>query len=297
MDKNFQPVVCIGDPGIESGVVSRVYADGSNQLRDLEKGLQQTGLMSHGSAKRLVGLVSDNSIFLGDHKSLGDLICREVDNDLRNPFLRETLGLVTVDRQKISPPDVYKILRLFHINHGLAYSCEFKTTTVITDAALGDIWQAKLSPLLQRHSLHSAEVFRSVLETKKIPNPSQLYFDSLISMVDILDLREDVQGRRFREWLSSTDYDPDTIKRALEAKKPWSKSWIIKALRWVAPKLMGTVNPLAGIIASCCDSYVLDRFLNGWHPNFFLDDKLKADLDAAIRNHDRAIRSSRQPPW
>jgi hypothetical protein len=294
LDKNFQPVVMLGDKGIQSGTAD---SDNDNRLEKLQKYLEQSPARSKDQVNRFINLTLDNAISLEESEKLSELICREVDNDLRNTSLRKVLGMVTEDRQKISPPDIYRMLQLFHINHGLAYSCEFKTATLITDATLGNVWQAKLTPLLQRYGRNSTEVFRSVLHEKEIPDPSGLYFDGIVTMHDILALREDVNGRRFREWLSSTDYNSTIIKEALEIKRPWTKSSIIKAVRWVTPKILGTLNPVAGSVASWLDSYVLDKFLQGWHPNFFLDDKLKAELDTAIQNHDRALRASRQPPW
>ena len=64
-------------------------------------------------------------------------------------------------------------------------------------------------------------------------------------------------------------------------------SKISSAIRLVACSALGLVSPITGIAASAVDSFVLNKILNGWNPNFFLDDKVKDRIDKCIKEKEQ----------
>ncbi|MBD8001373.1 SEC-C domain-containing protein [Phocaeicola sp. Sa1YUN3] len=56
----------------------------------------------------------------------------------------------------------------------------------------------------------------------------------------------------------------------------------INPIRFIGTNLIGLFGFIPGIVASAFDSFILDKILKGWHPNFFLDDKLKTMIDDCI---------------
>lgn len=55
----------------------------------------------------------------------------------------------------------------------------------------------------------------------------------------------------------------------------------------MACSAIGLVSNITGIAASAFDSFILNRVANGWHPNFFLDDKIKASIDKCIKEKEK----------
>ena len=60
---------------------------------------------------------------------------------------------------------------------------------------------------------------------------------------------------------------------------------------------MGLFSTISGVAASAFDSFILNKVAQGWHPNFFLDDNVKATIDAKIKENEEdakeAVRQER----
>ena len=65
---------------------------------------------------------------------------------------------------------------------------------------------------------------------------------------------------------------------------------LTKLLRFVVPNAIGLASNAAGLVASAIDSFLVRKFVGGWHPNIFLDDMLKAEVDSRIRANAAAIK-------
>ena len=61
-------------------------------------------------------------------------------------------------------------------------------------------------------------------------------------------------------------------------------SKVANAVRFVACSAIGIVNTVSGIAVSALDSFILNKIVQGWHPNFFLDEQLKERIDKCIKN-------------
>ena len=62
----------------------------------------------------------------------------------------------------------------------------------------------------------------------------------------------------------------------------------LQPIRMLACNLIGIGGFLPGVAASAFDSYVLDKVLKGWHPNFFLDNELKRIIDKCVEENNKA---------
>lgn len=69
-------------------------------------------------------------------------------------------------------------------------------------------------------------------------------------------------------------------------------SKISNAIRFITTNVIGIFGFLPGIVASGIDSFIINKIAQGWHPNFFLDDKLKLLIDNKIEKHEREARLS-----
>ena len=62
-------------------------------------------------------------------------------------------------------------------------------------------------------------------------------------------------------------------------------SKLTNPLRFIGSNLIGLLGFIPGLAASAFDSFILDKISKGWHPNFFLDDVLKKEIDKCIDNY------------
>ena len=87
------------------------------------------------------------------------------------------------------------------------------------------------------------------------------------------------EGDKFRKWLETIDPNADLVNRYIsEALAPaLSDKAIIKTARVAATGLAGLI-PGLGTVASVADTFFVDKLINGWKPNHFIDGKLKPIL-------------------
>ena len=58
--------------------------------------------------------------------------------------------------------------------------------------------------------------------------------------------------------------------RDLKSNKPW-----VKAVRILSQFLLGLAHPIVGIAVSSIDSYVVEKIINGWNPQLFVENVLR----------------------
>ena len=105
-----------------------------------------------------------------------------------------------------------------------------------------------------------------------------------LSIHEILQIRESFGGRRFRDWLTDTNYNINEIANELCAATKVK----FKNIRFVLTNI-ASLNPAIGLVVSAVDSFILDRILNGWHPNLYLDNKLRLVVDKAVKEQNKKV--------
>lgn len=112
----------------------------------------------------------------------------------------------------------------------------------------------------------------------------ELFYNQVIGLEDILKLRNSLQGKLFRYWALNDEYDEAQMQMdIMNSVHTVLGSKLSGAIRFVACSALGLVSSIPGIAASAIDSFILNKILNGWHPNFFLDDKVKERIDKCIQ--------------
>jgi len=213
------------------------------------------------------------------------VLTNEIDFDLQNRNLTTTNGIVSKNSKEIAPADVYKVLRLLFINKSLFLGNSLNAVAVKLDGVVKTLLQQKLSPLIQHGTTHDPiALFQNVLGEKKIPDFSGLYFSNILSIEDVLLFRDNIHGEKFRHWFLTTHYDSEKVHEILLSKNI-PQSILTKWLRFLIPNAIGIVNAPVGIVAGAIDSFIIDKIVGGWHPNFFLDDVLKAEIDSRLNLH------------
>lgn len=137
-------------------------------------------------------------------------------------------------------------------------------------------------------SVHSgSDALIRIEQQKGFPDLGELFVNRIIDLDDILKLRDSFNGKLFRYWAKSTEYEETLMRQdVMNSVNNVIGSKVLQPLRLLGTNLIGIAGFIPGIAASAFDSYILDSVLKGWHPNFFLDDKLKSLIDDSIKKNE-----------
>lgn len=217
-----------------------------------------------------------------DHDELSKKVLNEVAYDLKNKNLTEHLSIKSKNRDEVENTDILKILRLLQINSGLVYASEIQTDNLFTDGAIKSILNAKVSPIVNDSLKDSIGLINDITSKKGIPDLSDLYLNKIISIHDFISIVENSNGTKFRKWLVSQEYNHNAAINQLMKERPSLDGPLAKGLKFIITNAVGLINPIAGLGASAVESFLLNKFLEGWHPNLFLDNILMRQIDKRI---------------
>lgn len=288
----------IDDKGLSFGVIDKKshyvlvnFYDVTNKHGELN-GIQwlEDRLIGH----RKFDKVKSNLILINSERNnkfldsnVNDIIKKETAYDLNNFNLTKSYGLTTHSLENISNADIYKILRIVNINRGLIYSSFVNTNNINIDGDAKSIIELKISPILQKGIVQNPnDIFTETIYKKGIPDFSFLYSNGLLKIDDILKLRNNFHGKQFRVWCEEQNFDKDEIEKGLLNSGDSLYVRIPKLLRWLIPETIGAIRPDIGLALSVAESFVIDKVLNKWHPNLFLDNELKNIIDKKMNQYE-----------
>lgn len=118
---------------------------------------------------------------------------------------------------------------------------------------------------------------------------SELVLPDCPSVRDVIDSRERSfaeflkvldRAQKFKAWLAKANPDQNLVSEYIEAMKAdtWADKIPVKVLRYLFSLGTGCADPTGGMVSGAADTFLLDRFMKGWRPNHFIDDRLKPFL-------------------
>jgi hypothetical protein len=289
-DNNLNPTIFLGYDNQLSATclfLSKKDDGGKDTLEDIEQKWQKQNILSKEMLDKLIVVISKKMVEIDANKT-GNMIENELDYDLKNINLMNGMNCTSNDRKNLNEKDTYKILRLLHINKGLAYANILDLDTILIDSEIRPILSGKIAPLLKNNYYESVDMFENLVSNKGVPNLGYLYDKGILNLIDIISLRNNIDGKIFRKWYYSIDYNQNAFLKVIlnKVQKPF-QNIATKHIRWIYPKIIGLVSPIAGLASSWVDSFVLEKILKGWHPSFFLDNRLKSEIDKKIKIYER----------
>lgn len=237
----------------------------------------------------LITLLEDNELQV-EEQTIKGLAIEESKLDMQNiefltdkDFYRVNNGIVEMN--------LTNQLRLHKLNTLSVIASKLNVNGLKADGAISELLFRKTKSALSS-SLHDGlDAMQSIVSKKGFPELGELYVKGIISMADILRLRETFQNKMFRFWLKMDNYEEEVMTRdVMNSVHNVFGNKISNLIRMTVCSVAGIKGFIPGVAASAFDSFVLNKVANGWHPNFFLDDKLKEMIDTKIKEQSRLQR-------
>lgn len=255
--------------------------DSENPSFALEKLLEKFNNVYYGKsdlklAKRLLYNIESNKVDI-DGKQFNEYLIKEAEEDIKNKALR---ALFNIKSQEIDDLNFFEYLPMHYLsmfNRSVIYQYHLKAKYSESNALKKQFLQAKFSPINQcLHQEDNIELFSKLLKLKKVPDLGHLYIENELGINEYLEIRNSKSALKFKDWFFSKDGDSDGMLSDLLNSKP--RKNILKVIRYTIPQLISIKLPIVGAIVDTVNTFILDKLLQGWTPNFFFDDTLKTIL-------------------
>lgn len=202
-----------------------------------------------------------------------------------NDRIRALLNIQSESIMSISNgDDTWSAVRLCLFERSIEWSKQLKTDEILLEDEAKKYLLYKSD--IQLDSI--IQYFKQVLYAKGIPNLSILYYNGVISMKDIIRVRDKVAFGEFTSWLKSHNYSVQELELAL-LNGCSNNNQIEKWLRWAvvcaSPLFLpaGTVQTLTGIGLSFLEQ-LLPQFSGQKIPVLYFDNVLSKQFDSSKMN-------------
>jgi len=173
-----------------------------------------------------------------------------------------------------NPVDTLLALALFNIE--LYLSLNFGCNSSSTGSPLGDLIDIKINRLVEQ-SVRSKNMW-SLLEINDMPDLGKLDLQDEYQFKELLKVIKSQNANEFRKWFHDRkDLDEREIFTEyinLLREVPMVQSLPSKALRFCVSKALDLI-PIVGQVSSFIDTFLLEEFLKGKSPRYFIEDLRK----------------------
>lgn len=253
----------------------------NHPLGNIENSLFKKGLPQQ-DINTLLYLIGDNTSPI-DFQRIVSLVENETSRDmLRTEFLTDQ-EFFRVNNGNLEYNMISK-LRLHHLNTLVCISAEKGFDALKTDGAIRSIMEKKISSIIKPEiALDGVDAIRCITQQKGFPDIGPLLRYGILDLGDLLRLRETFNGKMFRYWAKMDNYEEEQMRRdIMNSVHNVLGTKMSQVVRTLSCSLIGITGFLPSVVSSAFDSFVLGKVANGWHPNFFLDNNLKAVIDKNV---------------
>ncbi|MDE6479776.1 MAG: SEC-C domain-containing protein [Muribaculaceae bacterium] len=227
-----------------------------------------------------------------DEKKVREIASQETTKDLRSQIYWDQFkvdekglwGRLSFERQ----------IRLMELNKTCVIASFLNADSIKCDGQINGLLSQKTDSILSRKFPDGTSSLNKILFEKKFPELGSMFVKGLISLDDLLKLRDNFNGRLFRYWINQNRYDEQEMRAdIMNTTHSVLGSNISQFLRMMSCNMLGLLGFLPGLAASAVDSYIINKISTGWHPNFFLDDRVKKLIDASLAQHEKEEKRER----
>ena len=297
-DNKLSPVMMKRKDGVWRpdffGYASGVYGDNGNLIfkaTQQEWGSIETTFYDKGikgqDAQAFLYLVDEHKKAV-DQEQVRELALKETLDDLRNELFVTENSIMRTNNLGQTEFHQLNILRLHELNTVAVIAGLLGTDAVKTDGQISELMTRKCASVFSEKMKDGVTSVQSIFRKKGFPDFGELFANNVIDLEDILRLRNSLQGKIFRSWAVHDDYDETQMQMdIMNSVHSLLGSKISGAIRFVTCNAIGLISSVTGVAVSAFDSFILNKVVQGWHPNFFLDDKVKERIDKCIKEKEQ----------
>ncbi len=231
-------------------------------------------------------LIDENCADLGNEEKVIEQIKNEVNKDIRSPNSNFNSNFCRINPNGRREYFIPHLIRLQELNKTAVIAATLNIDNIKTDAAINELLLHKTTSVFSKSIHCGTDVIQKIEQEKGFPDLGELFINNIINLEDILKLRDNFQNKIFRYWIKKLDSDELLVrKEIMNSVDNIIGSKLTNPLRFIGSNLIGLLGFIPGLAASAFDSFILDKISKGWHPNFFLDDVLKKEIDKCIDNY------------
>lgn len=239
-------------------------------------------------ANAILYLVDENSVEIDNVKEIQEKINHETEMDSRSPIFLSDPNFYRRRPDGKWEYNMVSRVRLQELNKSAILTEVLGIDNVKMDAEISNLMTKKTASLFSKTLHAGTDALVRIEQQKGFPDLGELFINGVVSVDDILKLRESLNGKIFRYWAKTTDYEENLMRREImNSTQNILGSKCTQPIRMLACNLVGLAGFLPGLAASSFDSYILDKVSKGWHPNFFLDDGLKKLIDGSVEEYNK----------
>ena len=243
-------------------------------------------------AQALLYLIDDKKKVV-DQERIMELALKETQNDLKNQQFATENSILRTNRFGLTEFHQLNILRLHELNTLAVTTALVEADALKTDGQISELMNQKCLSVFADKLRDGVSSIQSILWKKGFPDLGELFVNKVIDLEDVLRLRDSLQGKLFRYWALNDEYDEAQMQQdILNSVHNVLGTKLSNAVRFVACNALGLFSSVSGVVASAFDSFILNRVAQGWHPNFFLDDNVKATIDAKIKEKEEEAKDA-----
>lgn len=188
---------------------------------------------------------------------------------LTNNRIRAFLEIESENLFDISEKETWSVVRLCLFERSLVWANYLKTDEIILEDE-AKFYLMQKNNTIPEQSLN--DEMNKFLFARNIPNLSLLYYNKIIDIKKIIQVRDNVFGGLYRDWLQTNNYNLKELERVLlgSSLTPQTEKW----LRWGLVTITGLVFPVATGLAISLLNEIIPSFQNKNIPNIFFDQVL-----------------------
>lgn len=237
---------------------------------DIEKGVSYTLTkfykLSGKKVSKLSGITARNTTQLRSEGFRGFITTRS-EEDLKNPAVLKDVGL-SEKTDILNIPDnsdeIRKLFRIILANQNIAIMQNVIEADLLAEQYYLDVLRYPLTNELRAKKV--GKQAKELFELERIPVPEILGNIKLLSISQVIRLRNSKEGKNFREWIHKNFDAGEDIKAAYVELLKQKPPFVYRLISTFASGLIGTgvgaVNPAAGIVTDAGLETVIEFKLN-----------------------------------
>lgn len=238
-------------------------------------------------AQALLYLIDEKKKVI-DQEKIKELTLKETLNDLKNEQFVTDNSILRKNKWRLTEFHQLNILRLHELNTVAVTAGLLGADALKTDGEISDLMNRKCISVFRDKFKDGVSSIQSILHKKGFPDLGELFYNHVIDLEDIMKLRSSLQGKLFRYWALKDAYDEAEMQKdIMNSVHTVLGTKLSGAIRFISCNAIGIISTVSGIAASAFDSFILNKVVQGWHPNFFLDDKVKERIDKCIKEKEK----------